>query len=191
MQGVIAGTLLFGLGIQSISVVVNAGLSLAVTALPTVLERDYDIYLSPWLTLWIAGSVTLHVIGMMALYEQVWWWDHLTHFVSAALVAAVGYAVTVTLDRHTDAVHFPRPFLAVYIFIFTLSAGVVWELLELVGRELAVTFGFGPVLVVYGLEDTMMDLFVDMLGALAVAVGGGGGLARLVAVPRLWSGRDQ
>lgn len=183
LQGVIATVFGAGLVLGSLSIVVNAGLALGVTALPTVLRRDYDIHLAPPLTLWITGAVALHAVGMVSLYDRVWWWDHLTHFVSAALIAGVGYAVTVTLDEHSDAIYFPRSFLAVYIFLFTVAAGVFWELLELVGRDLARTYGFETVLVVYGLEDTMLDLVFDMAGAVVVALLGGETVGRLVVWP--------
>ena len=191
LQGVIGAVLAAGLLLGSISVAVNAVLALGVTALPTVLRRDFGIYLAPPLTLWITGSVALHAVGMIALYDRVWWWDHLTHFVSAALVAGVGYAVTVTLDEHTDAIHFPPPFLAVYIFLFTVAAGVFWELLEMLGREFARTYGFEAVLVVYGLEDTMLDLIFDMAGAVVVALAGGESVGRLVRWPDGWRHSDE
>jgi FlaA1/EpsC-like NDP-sugar epimerase len=186
LQGVIVVVLAAGILLGSISVGINAVLALAITALPTVLRRDFDIHLSPPLTLWLAGAVTLHAVGMIALYDRVWWWDHLTHFVSAALVAGVGYAVTVTLDEHSEAIHFPSSFLAVYILLFTVAAGVVWELLEMVGRELARTYGFEEILIVYGLEDTMLDLIFNMVGAIVVALAGDESLSRLVRWPEDW-----
>jgi hypothetical protein len=189
LQAVILAVLGAGLVVESVALLVNAGLALSVTVLPTVLRRDYDIHLSPGLTLWITSAVTLHAVGMVALYDRVWWWDHVTHFVSAALVAGVGYAVTTSLDEHSDAVHFPPSFLAVYIFLFTVAAGVFWELLEMVGRDLSRAYGFDAILVVYGLEDTMLDLVVDMLGAIAVAVAGGESVGRLVKWPQNWGER--
>ena len=191
LQSVVAIVLVAGIVLGSIGVVVNAALALVVTTLPTVLRRDYDIYLSPVLSLWIAGAVALHAVGMVVLYDHVWWWDHLTHFVSAALVAGVGYALTVTLDEHSDAIHFPQSFLTVYIFLVTVAAGVFWELLEMLGRELARTYGFEAVLVVYGLEDTMLDLIFDMFGAAVVALVGGDSLREFVRLPTAWSQHER
>lgn len=191
LQVVILAVLVGGLALQHLGIIVNAVVALGATALPTVLRRDFDIYLSPLLTLWISGAVTLHAIGMFGLYDNVWWWDHLTHFVSAAMVAGTGYALTVTLDEHSDAVHFPRSFLTVYVFLFTAAAGVFWELIEMVGRELARTFGFEAVLVVYGLEDTMMDLIFNMAGAVVVAVVAGDSVRDFVTLPTAWYQRER
>ena len=180
LQATVLGVLVVGVGLGNVSVVVNAGLALAVMGLPAVLARDFGVQLAPRLTAWIGGAVTIHALGMVVLYEQVWWWDHLTHLVSATLVAGIGYAVTRSLDEHSDAVSFPRPFLAVYVLLFTLAAGVAWELAEMVGREAARTLGMEPILVVYGLEDTMLDLVFDFAGGVVVAVGGSDALAGLV-----------
>lgn len=170
LQGVLAAVLAVGLVVGNVSIVVNAALGLAVTELPALLRRDFGIYLAPILTLWIAVAVTIHALGMLLLYERVVWWDHLTHVVSASLVASVGYAAARSFDIHSDAVHFPQPFLAVYVVLFTLAAGVVWELAEMLGRDLARAAGMEPILIVYGLEDTMMDLVFDAVGAVLAAV---------------------
>lgn len=191
LQAIIAAVFISGVVVGSIAIIVNAGLALVATKLPAILRQNYDIYLSVTLSLWITGAVALHAVGMVVLYERVWWWDHLTHFISGALVAGVGYAVTVTLDEHSTAVHFPKPFLAVYILLFTVAVGVIWELLEMGGRELSRTFDFEAVLIVYGLEDTMLDLVFDMVGAVVVAIAGGDGLRGLVRVPNAWDRRER
>lgn len=172
LQATILGVLAVGVAAGNASVVVNAGLSLAVTALPPLLERDAGVHLAPRLTLWIAAAVAIHSLGMVVLYDRIWWWDHLAHLVSATLVAGAGYAVTRALDEHSAAVSFPRPFLAVYVLLFTIAAGVTWELAEMLGREAARSLGMEPILVVYGLEDTMLDLVFDVAGGAVVAVGG-------------------
>ncbi len=189
-QGVILVVLVLGIALRSASVVVNAVLSLVALTLPALLQRDYDIVLSPWVTVWIAGALVLHLFGMVVLYDRVWWWDHLTHVVSSALVAGVGYAVTAALDAHSEAVVFPPSFLAVYILLVTLAAGVLWEVLEWIGRELARAAGMEPVLVVYGLEDTMFDLAFDAVGGVIAAVVGGTRLRKLVSLPA-WAGSGE
>ncbi|MFT4889989.1 MAG: hypothetical protein ACI9YT_000901 [Halobacteriales archaeon] len=165
MQATILTILLVGLFEGNPGVVVNATLALGVTLLPGLLARDLDVHLGSGLSLFITLAVLLHSIGMVGLYDRVWWWDHLTHVISASLVASVGYATTGALDEYSDAVYFPPEFLAVFVFLFTVALGVLWELLEHVGRELATAWGFEPVLIVYGLEDTMWDLLFDMIGA--------------------------
>ena len=169
MQATIFTILLLGALQRNVSVVVNATFGLAVTLLPGMLANDFDVHLGSGLSLFITFAVFLHSLGMFGLYDRLWWWDHLTHVLSAALVASVGYATTRALDDYSEAVYFPGEFLAVFVFLFTVALGVLWELLEQVGRELAIAGGFEPVLIIYGLEDTMWDLVFDMVGAVVGA----------------------
>ncbi|SEO92572.1 hypothetical protein SAMN04487948_10810 [Halogranum amylolyticum] len=172
MQAAIGGILLVGLWTRNIAVVVNAVLALAVTFLPAILERDWNLPLDAGLTLWITTAVLLHTVGMLGLYGTVWWWDHLTHTLSATIVAGVGYATARAIDEHTDAVAFPPRFLFVYVILFTLALGVLWEVLEFAVHGLSGYFGVDAVLVQYSLEDTIVDLVFDLVGAILVALFG-------------------
>jgi len=103
---------------------------LAVTFLPALLERNYALPLDPWLGLWITTAVFLHTLGSAGLYGQIGWWDHLTHALSATLVAGVGYTAARAIDLHSDEISIPHRFAFVYIVVVVLSFGVVWELFE-------------------------------------------------------------
>jgi hypothetical protein len=172
MQVGIVGIFLVGVGVGNLAVVVNAAFAIGVTLLPAVLERDWDVRLSPGVTLWITAAVFLHAVGMLGLYETVPWWDHLTHFVSAALVAGVGYAAVRAFDEHSDALTLPPRFTAVFVLVFTLALGVTWEVVEFGARLAATALGMETVLVQYGLQDTLVDLLFDAAGALVVAAFG-------------------
>jgi hypothetical protein len=172
MQTAIVGILFVGLWSRNIAVVVNAVLALGVTFLPAVLERDWDFPLDTGLTLWITTAVLLHAIGMLGLYGTVSWWDHLTHTLSATVVAGVGYATARAVDEHSDAVYFPPRFMFVYVLLFTLAFGVFWEVLEFGVHGLSNALGIDAVLVQYSLEDTVVDLIFDTVGAVLVALFG-------------------
>ncbi len=192
MQAAIAVVLLAGSATGNASVAINAALALAVTALPAVLERDYRIPLAPSLTFWLSAAVLLHAVGLLGPYHSVWWWDHVTHTLSAAVVASVGYATARALDVHSDAVYFTPRFMTVFVLLFTVALGVFWEVLEFGARGVGEALGYGPILVQYGLEDTVVDLVFDAVGALAVALFGTDGLADVVdaLVHRLRGARD-
>jgi len=178
----VAILLVFAAGVLrgNVSVVVNAVLGLGVTLLPALLERDYRIHLGPRLTLWITAAVLLHAVGMLGLYDSVWWWDHLTHTLSATVIAAVGYVTARVVDVHYDAVYLPPRFMAVYVVLFTMAVGVYWEVLEFAVRVGAPSLGLNPMLVQYGLSDTVVDLVFDGVGGLLVAVFGTRELGGLV-----------
>jgi len=170
LQALIAAVLLFAVIRGNVPAAVNAALGLGVTVFPAVLERDHRITLPTGIATFLTATLLLHSLGMLGLYDGVAWWDHLTHVLSASIVAGVGYSTAVALDRHSDSVYFPPQFLFVYVIVFTLAFGVVWEVLEFVGREVTTLLGVDPVLVQYGLEDTMLDLVFDAVGAVAFSV---------------------
>jgi hypothetical protein len=172
LQAGIAAIAVVGVATRNVAVVVNGVLGLAVTFLPAVLRRDYRLWLSPGASLLVAVAVFLHAAGMLGAYDTVWWFDHLTHALSAAVVAAAGYAAARALDEHRDDLHFPRPFLTVFVFLLTLALGVLWEVAEWVAREAAMALALDPVLVVYGVDDTVSDIVFNAVGALAAATVG-------------------
>jgi len=192
LQVAIAVMLVVGLVTRNVGVVVNATVALGVTFLPALLARDYALHPSPKLTLWITLAVFLHTLGMFGGYAHVWWWDHLTHTLSASVVAAVGYAAARALDAHSDGLRFTERFLFVFTVLFTIALGVFWEVLEFAMRELATLFDREPVLIQYGLEDTIVDLLFDVVGAILVAIFGTRELSELAGAltERLRAVRD-
>lgn len=187
MELALVGILAIGLYEQDLGVVVNAGVALAVTELPAVLERDYDLPMDAGLSLWITSAVFLHALGTVGLsaagasfYTTVGWWDHLTHTLSASIVAAVGYTTVRALDEHTEAVDLPPKFVFVFILLFTLAFGVFWEVLEFAIGGAASLAGTTSVLTQYGLEDTMKDLIFNTVGGVLVALWGSAYLSDMV-----------
>jgi len=160
-------------------VVANGAASLAITFLPAALERDAGIPMDSGVTLWITTAVFLHALGTLALpgaelsiYRSVGWWNHLTHALSSSVVAAGGYATIRAIDVHVEGVSVPHRVMFVFILLFVLAFGVLWEVFEFALGELAAATGTRTVLTQYGLADTMLDLVFDALGGLAVAAGG-------------------
>ena len=136
-----------------------------------IATRAYGVSpgLTPELPLWIAVAGVLHSCGMLGVYDDVWWWDHLTHTLSAALIAALLYAaILATID--TTAISVGRDVVWTVVVSATLLAGVFWELVELLARDLARQFRVPSVLDHYGRRDTVIDLGFDVVGALLVLV---------------------
>ncbi|WP_227261560.1 hypothetical protein [Salarchaeum japonicum] len=188
LQALVALVFAAGVATRNPSVAVNALLGLLVTFVPNALERDHGVVLGPLPALWVTLAVFLHSVGMLGLYDSVVWWDHLTHTFSAGVVAGAAYAVVHAVDLHTDAIYLPSPFVGVLLVVVTLGFGVLWETAEFVARDLATLLGFRPVLVVYGVEDAIVDLAYDALGGLLVAWFG---TARLDRISREIEGRLQ
>lgn len=193
METSLVGMFFVGVYEGSTGIVVNTAVALLVTQLPSLLERDYGIALDAGLTLWITAAVWLHAFGTVGLpgseqnlYATVPWWDHVTHALSSSVVAAVGYTTVRALDRHSSEIYLPPRFMFVFILLFVLAFGVFWEVIEFALSELATVVGSESVLTQYGLEDTMLDLVFDTIGAVVVAVWGTAHLTDAVGVVTDW-----
>jgi hypothetical protein len=152
---------------------INAFAALVLALAPSIVEVVLEPTpprsspFGPVLPVWLGVAGFLHSLGMLGPYDSRWWWDHLTHTVSAALVGALVYAgVVVTLP---DTVGTGRSAGVIAAVVgFTFAIGVFWELVELVARELGELYDIEPVLVHYGWDDTAADLVFDVVGAVLV-----------------------
>lgn len=180
MELLLVGLLFIGIDRGSTGIIVNTTASLVVVQLPAILERNYDVTMDPQLVLWITAAAFLHGIGIVGIpgvsqsfYTNIWWWDHLTHSLSASVVAAAGYATVRAVDLHSEEVSIPGKYMGVVLLIFVLAFGVLWELLEFaigVTADLMETRG---ILTQYGIEDTLKDLTFNSIGGVIVAIWGG------------------
>jgi len=180
MQLSLVGFLFVGLDRGDPGIVVNTVVALAVTELPAVLERDQRLSMDPALVLWLTTAVFLHAVGTLGPYQDVWWWDHVTHVVSSSIVAGAGYATARAVESHTDEIVLPPRFLFAFLVVLVLAFGVLWEVLEFGIGTAAAGLGSEAVLTQYGLEDTMLDLVFDAAGGLIVASWGTAYLSGMV-----------
>ncbi|ELY83745.1 hypothetical protein C487_00245 [Natrinema pallidum DSM 3751] len=95
---------------------------------------------------------------MLGPYDDVWWWDHLTHAHSSSILAGIVYVASRRKDR--DPV--PR------VVAAAISLGFAWELLEYAIHATAKRLDLEPILVTYGRKDTFFDIVFDLVGALLV-----------------------
>ena len=180
MELLLVGLLFVGIDRGSTGIIVNTAASLVVVQLPAILERNYDVTMDPQLVLWITAAAFLHGIGIVgipgvsrSLYTNLWWWDHLTHSLSASVVAAAGYATVRAVDLHSEDVSIPGKYVGVVLLIFVLAFGVLWELLEFAIGVTADLMDTRGILTQYGIEDTLKDLTFNTMGGIIVAVWGG------------------
>ncbi|GGL63991.1 hypothetical protein GCM10009039_22300 [Halocalculus aciditolerans] len=140
----------------------NAALAFAATFLPGLFERVFGVEFRPWQRVYADAAMLTHSAGMLGPYDDVWWWDHVTHTHSATLLAGIVHVVARRRGRD------PRPRVIGAVAV----VGVGWELIEFAIHAVADRFGVEPILVPYGTRDTAFDLLFDFLGALIVlAVG--------------------
>ncbi|MFP9192718.1 hypothetical protein [Natronosalvus vescus] len=162
----------YGLFNLDVGVISNAGGMLAITFVPTMLRRRYDLPFDAGLTLWITLVVFLHAIGSFYIYDRSFWWHNLTHPLSATLVGGLGYIAIRVIDEHRDEIHVPPELVPGFVVVFVLSFGVFWEIGEFGFDLIANATGLEMPLAQHGLDDTMTDLVFNTFGAVVVAVWG-------------------
>lgn len=163
LQTVLGGLVAYGVLTGHYTVTITSGLGLGVTLLPAWLRREYDYSMDPGLVLWITVAMILHVAGTAGLYDQYTWYDEITHTVSATIIAGIGYATFRALELHSNEIDVPSEFRAVFIVVFVLAAGILWEVVE---------YAFGSAIPVYGADDIVTDLAFNAVGSILVATWG-------------------
>lgn len=162
-----AGMVAIGLGglvTGNLTWIPSAFLSLLVSVMPSFMARDFKLVLPVQFNFLIVLALFLHVAGGFAgFYDRIIWWDHLTHAMSASLVASLGLVFVVSIDRYYESIFLPRPFLAFFIVMFTMAFGVIWELVEFMMDELTGS------LMQYSLDDSMHDMMFDGFAGFFVA----------------------
>ena len=186
MQILLVTIVVYGLSAGQPKAVTNGGIGLGVTLLPAILRRNYQFSLDPWLGLWITTAVFLHTLGSAGLYAQFSWWDSMTHALSASLVAGVGYTAVRVIDLHNEKIHLPKQCVFVYLFIVVLAFGVIWELFEFALDLLSAETGLTMPLDQHGLDDTVVHMLYNSLGALLIALFGQAHLPGLAESGRNW-----
>ncbi|MFC5368263.1 hypothetical protein [Salinirubrum litoreum] len=162
---------------------------------PLLLSTLFGVDLTARQSLWITLTLFLHPFGVAyGVYDAIWWFDHLTHFLSATLVGSIAYVAGRAYQLSTD-----RPArhgrLVALALVAVVAGGLFWEAYEIFEGRYSL-YGFeiwkSP-LVVYGPGDTFWDLVFNLFGWLTVALFGRRALeasARGVARQFAWRPRD-
>lgn len=100
-------------------------------------------------------------------YFRFWWWDLLLHAMFGGYMVIVGLNTSDGVIRKEGGITKERFtfFRVVYAFCLTIALGTLWEVFEFVGDYLVKSH-----MVKGGLEDTMADLIVKILSALAASI---------------------
>jgi len=104
-------------------------------------------------------------------YELIWWWDIALHTSSGLLLGLMGFLLVYILNENERIEMHMRPrFVAFFAFLFAVAVGAVWEIFEFsMDRFFGTRMQKAMLGDASGLTDTMWDLIVDTLGALAIS----------------------
>lgn len=165
LQAGLVLAVLEGLRRRNVPAVVNGLVALGAALLPATLRAVIDVPIVPELPLWIAAAGLVHAIGMLGFYDTVWWWDHLAHAISAALVTALTYAAVLTVAANPPIGPLGPSGVVLVTLGLMLAVAVLWELSEELARHVAERYEMGPLLVIYGPFDWLFDLAFNLVGA--------------------------
>ena len=138
-----------------------------VSVVPIFLKRHLKVEVPYVLDLMIVLALFLHT-GAVGVFDNIYYilpeFDLVTHFVSSLLVAFIALIALYLLDEYWEGLHINIYALAFAVVVITMACGVVWELGEwAIGKLWGIPFQVD-------LDDTMIDLLVDTIGATVMAV---------------------
>lgn len=155
-------------------------LGLLVMVLPSFLEKRFKIVVPNAIVIlyYIFLYCAIYLGEVRNFYYVIPHWDTVLHAFSGAMLGAVGFILVDFFNKDVRIrVSLSPFFVAMFAFCFALAAGAVWEIYEfsfdaLLGLNMQKhTTEAGVALIGHeALVDTMKDIVVDALAALAVAV---------------------
>ncbi len=147
-----------------------------VIALPVTVHRrliaNVPVEIQLVSAIFIFATLFLGEVG--DFYVKFWWWDIALHTCSGVLLGLLGFLTLYLLNEtETVSVHMRPMFLAIFAFFFSVGLGAIWEIFEFTMDQIFGLTMQKPMLGdPSGLTDTMWDLIVDTLGALAASLSG-------------------
>jgi|TARA_B100002003_G_scaffold250087_1_gene288230 hypothetical protein len=96
-------------------------------------------------------------------YTIFWWWDMMLHLIAGFNLGLIGLTFLFILYKEEKIKASPI-FIAIFAFSFAMALGALWEIFEFAGDQI-----LGTNMLRSGLLDTMGDLIVDAIGALAAS----------------------
>lgn len=186
---IIVLAILAGILSWNMTTIFMASLALALTFLPTILTKRWNMYLPESLQVIMIVFIFLsNYLGELNdFYYKFPWWDDMLHSMSGVVLAIIGFLLVDSLNRYDmkNVVFQLSPFfVAFFAFVFAIACGAVWEIFEysmdtffgtnmqkyMIDPQTAVNMGFGVNWQGPGLNDTMHDLILDTIGAFIVGI---------------------
>lgn len=158
---------------QWLTAFVSSGI-ICITLLPLFIERYFHVYIPPQFQLLAIAFVfaSLFLGEVRGYYARYGWWDTALHTTSGFLLGIIGFLL-VHLLNETEKINFHmKPgFVAFFAFLFAIGMGAIWEVFEFMmdtffGTNMQKAMLDDP----SGLTDTMVDITVDIIGALVISL---------------------
>jgi hypothetical protein len=164
----LVGAILISILVGKWTALYTSSLTLILTFLPSIIEKNYKISLPSefeiLIIIFIYASIFLGEVR--GYYTRIWWWDIFLHTLSGLILGFVGFIILYVLSKN-DLIQAQPLLLVIFSFSFAVAFGAIWEIFEF-GMDSI----FGLNMQKSGLVDTMSDLIVDTIGALIISVAG-------------------
>jgi hypothetical protein len=152
---------LYALYNQSYDMVFAGVLMLLVSLMPLYFKAAHNVYIPAFFmyvaVVFIFSSVFLGQFG--GLYDRWHWYDAFLHFISALAFGLAGFLLLFVYYVH-NKLKLPKGIILFFAFFFCLGVGALWEIIEY-----GIDSTIGTNMQVNSLDDTMIDLLLDGVGA--------------------------
>jgi len=149
--------------------------TLIITALlsPAIFRKQMDIEIPAefHITTVVFIFAALYLGEIQDFYNRFWWWDIALHSSAGLLMGIVGFLLVYLLNESKRVeLHMTHVFTSLFAFLFAVSIGTLWEVLEFTMDQL---FGLNMQKPMMGdpsgLTDTMWDMIVNAMGAFIIS----------------------
>jgi len=98
-------------------------------------------------------------------YYQFWWLDGTLHGFRGFLLGFTGFIVLFMMYRDEIKSSMRLSFIVIFMFSFSASFSVLWEIFEFTMDSL-----FNTSMQIFGLKDTMWDMIADSIGSISASL---------------------
>jgi len=135
-------------------------ISFILSIFPTLYSRVQRIKLSPSFQFWLASALFLYASGESLRFQSLFgWWNPFTHLIAGIMVGTLVFIYLFYLEDVSENLHIPNRMIPIFVLIFILSLGVLWELFEFL-----IDSFFGTSLQP-NLQNTIYDMIFNTIGA--------------------------
>ncbi len=160
----------------------QCALGLVVMMIPTIITRHFKLMVPGVMCIlyYVFLYCAIFLGEIFSFYYRIPIWDSILHAMSAAMLGALGFILVDWLNKDEHVKISMNPlFVSLFAFSFALMIGTLWEIYEFsfdsilgLNMQKAKLEDGTPLIGNAALSDTMKDLIIDALAALAVAVTG-------------------
>lgn len=108
---------------------------------------------------------------LMGMYDKIHWWDTMLHGVSGILTSFLGLMVLAIHKNRNNNLRYSVALIVSFAFFFSITAGIVWELMEFSADTVLDYNAQRSKGVDYGVQDTMHDIVANTVGSILTCGG--------------------